>query len=303
MKALDVIFAGRPLLHLPVWSIYLVALHYHLQLSGESFSLMDVLVLGCLSLLSAGAYYLNQIFDVDSDRANQKLGFIDRGYLSRQGLMGAFLVCSAVPLIVAAIVSRSLLFIFAQLLVLSYLYSASPVRLKDRAFWGLFANAYSFGFLIPFTVMPDFSQHTAGLLGWDNPFYFLLAVGSIYLLTTVPDREGDAKTGKRTLAVIWPITLVKLLAIILIGLAAAVAYRSQFELLVYLALVSIFPIILSILLPAPPIERMAAKIPILLLTLLAGYHFPVYLIFIVVLLFATRLYYLRRFNQIYPRLA
>ena len=47
----------------------------------------------------------------------------------------------------------------------------------------------------------------------------------------------------------------------------------------------------------------AAKRPILLLTLLAGYHYPVYLAFVVALLILTRTYYARRFGMVYPRLA
>jgi hypothetical protein len=36
---------------------------------------------------------------------------------------------------------------------------------------------------------------------------------------------------------------------------------------------------------------------------LAGYFFPVYFLFIVALLIATRIYYRKRFDVIYPRLA
>ena len=48
---------------------------------------------------------------------------------------------------------------------------------------------------------------------------------------------------------------------------------------------------------------MAAKMPLLALTLLAGYYYPVYLGFVVALLVGTRTYYHRRFGVIYPELA
>jgi len=35
MKQLDYIFAARPMLLLPVWSIFLVALHYHHELAQK----------------------------------------------------------------------------------------------------------------------------------------------------------------------------------------------------------------------------------------------------------------------------
>jgi hypothetical protein len=47
---------------------------------------------------------------------------------------------------------------------------------------------------------------------------------------------------------------------------------------------------------------MAAKIPILLLTLLAGTFYPAFFVFIIVLVWLTRVYYRRRFNMVYPSL-
>jgi hypothetical protein len=45
----------------------------------------------------------------------------------------------------------------------------------------------------------------------------------------------------------------------------------------------------------------AAKLPLLLLTLLAGFFYPGYFLFVVALLFGTRIYYRRRFHIAYPR--
>ncbi len=302
MTWLDFTFAGRPLLHLPIWSVYLVSLHYHQQLTHESFRLTDLLTLIALSLLAAGAYWLNQVYDTDSDRLNDKLGFLQRGYLSQRSLLAAFLVASTVGLLIGVWISLSTLLIFAQLFLLGYLYSAPPFRLKDRAFWGFFANAWSFGFLVPLAVLPGLNEHNAGLLGWDNPIYFFCAVGAIYLLTTIPDRAGDRLTGKRTFAVIWPVGVVKALALVFLGTAAGLAFRSGFTPLVYIALASAVPTALSLVIPQPSFERAAAKFPILLLTLYAGSLYPLYVVFIVVLIVLTRLYYFRRFKQIYPRL-
>ena len=76
--AADFFFAARPMLHLPIWSVYLVSLHYHNQLSGSKFDLSDLAMLCLLSLMAAAAYYLNQIHDYDSDKINRKLGCMQR---------------------------------------------------------------------------------------------------------------------------------------------------------------------------------------------------------------------------------
>ncbi len=303
MKLLDFIFAARPMLHLPIWSIYLVALYYHHQLSGGRFQWVNAGMLVCLSLLASGAYYLNQVHDRDSDIINRKLGFLQKGFLTERDLMAAYLLVSLVAIGWGLVVSLFIVFIFLQLFVFGYLYSASPFRLKDRPIAGIVVNAYTFGLLVPFTVMPEFTLHNAGLLGWDNPIYFFLAVTSIYLLTTLPDRVGDRATGKRTVAVLVSPRLVMLLALLLMVLGAYVADRSQRNLLTLVALVSTLPVLAALFVRRQKLDLFAAKLPILLLTLVAGYFYPVYLLFVVVLIVLSRIYYKRRFNLMYPKLA
>ncbi len=302
MRWLDFFFAARPLLHIPIWSIYLVCLRYHQRLSGESFAPTDLFMLGSLSLLTAGAYYINQVHDVQSDTINRKLGFIAGNYVSVRSAMVMYLVLSAVPLVAAVFVSLFPLFLFAQIVVLGNLYSAPPFRLKDRPLGGLLVNAYGIGFLIPLTVMPEINQHNAGLLGWDNPFYFFFAVGGIYLLTTIADREGDRLTGKRTLSVLWPAPVVKTLAGVLLLASVFVAFESGHMLLVYISVLSVGPVLLSLGMPRRSAEMFATKFPIVLLALAAGWFFPLYLVFLVVLIAGTRLYYHKRFGLIYPKL-
>ena len=302
MKLLDFVFAARPMLHLPIWSIYLVALFYHRKLSGGHFQWLDVGMLACLSLLASGAYYLNQVYDYDSDKINRKLGFLQVGLLNKKELMAAYLVVSVVAIGGAFFFSFLILVIFLQLFVFGYVYSTPPLRLKDRPFPGLLANAYTFGFLVPFTVMPQLNLHDANRLDWENPTYFFLAVAAVYLLTTLPDRKGDKVVGKRTMAVLLKPTTVKLVAFLLMILAACVAAGSQRNVLVLLSLVSSLPTLAALFVESEKLELFAAKFPILLLTLLAGYFYPGYLVFISVLLISCRIYYRRRLNLTYPKL-
>jgi 1,4-dihydroxy-2-naphthoate octaprenyltransferase len=272
MRVLDFCFAARPLLQLPIWTVYLVALHYHHLLSGERFAFLDLALMAMISIVFTAAAYLNQVYDFESDRINNKVGFLQRGFLSQNALMRGCLLCLVVPFVVSPFVSWLTLFIVAQLVFLAIVYSAPPPRLKDRPVGGLFANAYGHGFLVAVAVMPDMTLHNAGQLGWDLPFYFFFAVGATYVLTTIPDRIGDAASGKRTIAVILGRNGALWVAFALLGLAEASV-------------------------------RLAAKTPLLLLTLLAGFWYPVYLAFVVALLFGTRAYYRRRFGLIYPELA
>ena len=302
MKLLDYIFAARPMLLLPVWSIFLVALHYHHELAEKTFSWSDLLILSCLTILTAGAYYINQVFDIESDKLNSKLGFLQKRLVSAGMLMAMYIIFSVLALSAAVFISTTLFIIFLQLLLLSFVYSAPPFRLKDRAVSGLFANAYSFGFLIPISVMPLITQHSAGLMGWDNPFYFFLSVMGVHILTTIPDIKGDKAAGKKTIGLILPLRVALLSAFMSFGGAALVAHYSNFLPLMIIAVISATLALTALVSTNFQIILAAAKIPILLLTLLAGYFYPIYFLFVVALLFLTRAYYKKRFNVVYPGL-
>jgi len=303
MKLLDFVFAARPLLHLPIWSIYLVSLHYHLALSDGAFALSDLGLMGLLSLMAAGGYYLNQVYDIDGDSFNNKLGFIEREIISAKTMHLLFILLSVVTIGLSYLYSFTTFVIFVQLFLLSYLYSAPPFRLKDRPISGLFANAYAFGIVVPLAIMPDLGNHNNGLLGRENPFYFFFAVAAIYLLTTIPDRRGDRLVGKKTIAVVLGPRLTILAAIVLLLASAFFGYYAEYAILVYVSLFSIFPALAALLFNNDRITAMAAKLPILLLTILAGYFFWGYLLFVVALIILTRIYYFKRFGIIYPQLA
>jgi 4-hydroxybenzoate polyprenyltransferase len=302
VKVVDFLFAARPLLHLPIWSIYLCSLHYHLNLSGGLFDWADAAMMACLSLMVSGAYFLNQLYDFEGDRINRKLGFLQRGFISQSQMRIAYVAVSLPALAASWLFSPFAFVTFAQFFLLGFLYSASPFRLKDRPIWGLLVNAYAFGWLVALMVMPDMNVHNTGLLGWDNPFYFFFAVAAVHILTTIPDREGDLAAGKRTMAV-WlvPVT-ARLLALLLLFVSAFVAWRSGHTLLIVASLLSVPPLLIALMRPSEKADLLAAKAPILLLTLLAGYFFPGYLVFVVALVILTRIYFARRFKLVYPKL-
>jgi 4-hydroxybenzoate polyprenyltransferase len=303
MKVLDFFFAARPLLHLPIWSVYLVSLHYHHQLSGEGFDWLDLVVTAGISLLFVGASYLNQVYDFETDRINGKLGFLQRKFLTSTQLLTGFAIASLVAMAVAPLISWLVLFIYAQLLLLSLIYSMPPFRLKDRPVGGLFANAWAFGFLVAVAVMPDMTIHNAGLLGWNTPFYFFFAVGGTHALTTIPDRAGDRAVGKKTLAVVLGVTGAMIIALVLFLLAAVTAFGSRQLFLFFIAAGAAGLVIGALLLKTESSVRLAAKLPLFVLTLAAGYWYPGYLAFVVALLIVTRAYYRRRFQVSYPELA
>lgn len=304
MILLDYIFAARPLLMLPVWSIYLVTRYYLTGSMRCCLGPSDVIMLTSLTFMAAGSYYINQIADYESDALNDKLGFLQKGFVSSRGLTRGFLILSALSMFMTVVVfSAWYLLILEQLFVLGIAYSLRPIRAKDRPIGGFFVNSYGYGFLIPLTVA--YWTFRLKYLTWvdlELPVYFFCTVGAIYLLTTLSDREGDRKTGKRTAGVLLPRSIVLLLALILLLFSMWLAYEGKFQFLIYISAAACVSVVVAFLIKSDSVVLVATKLPILLLTILGGYYYHEYFWFIVAVVILTRLYYKYRFGIIYPRL-
>ncbi|HKK21671.1 MAG TPA: UbiA family prenyltransferase [candidate division Zixibacteria bacterium] len=304
MKIVDYIFAARPLLLLPVWSIYLVTRYYLADSAKYGLEVTDISMLAALTFMAAGSYYINQIADLESDILNNKLGFLQKDLVTRRGLIRGFFALSALSMIIVVVrFSAWDLLIVEQLFILGVVYSLRPFRAKDRPIGGFLVNAYGYGFLIPLTVHYwMFHIKYVHVTDLRLPAYFFCTVGAIYLLTTISDRPGDLKTGKRTAGVLLPQPLVLLFALILLSLSAWLAYNGGFDYLLYISIAACGPVIGAFFVKSEIAVLIATKLPILLLTIQAGYYYHEYLWFIVAVVISTRLYYKYRFGITYPRL-
>jgi 4-hydroxybenzoate polyprenyltransferase len=300
VKFADLIFFARPMLLIPVWTIYL---HYMVQCHGKSSVTLvpgrsAVVHLIVLTLIFAGSYILNQIFDIESDRINDKLFFLPRKIISVPVAWALFVSLSAGGMIIAAFAESRILPAVLMLVVLGVLYSAPVIRLKDRPLAGLAANAAGYGLLIPWIAAWNCPERAVSTLA----IPYCLAIAAGYVLTTIPDRKGDAASGKRTVAVIfgskgtlWP-------ALVLIAAAGATSiWAGNIE----LAMTAVVTAVICVYLIVSYSRKMvmaACKAPILLLTIFAAVHYPIYGVILLLTYFLTRLYYIRQFGIVYPRL-
>jgi 4-hydroxybenzoate polyprenyltransferase len=299
VKIFDLIFAARPMLLLPVWSIFIVT--RHVVMSDQPYGINELLILIGETLIFAGAYFLNQITDYESDLINKKLGFLQRGYINKKEMICGYVIVSIAGLTIGVIISLYIGLIFSAILILGLIYSAPPLRLKDRPIGGFLANIIAYGVLVPLTVVtetarPFLSDH------WYLTVFFFLTVGAIYLLTIIPDREGDLKTGKMTMAKLLSDRVLILIGMCFLVVAGGWACMLKLSLLCIIGGVSFLLYLMALIVHKNDMILLACKTPILLLSLLAGYYFPLYIVFLIVLIMATRLYYQWRFNMVYPRL-
>lgn len=259
-----------------------------------------MLPLIAVTLIVIGGYYLNQIYDYESDRINRKLGFLQSGMIGRSEMMAAYLAATLTGLIIGFYSGFQIGLINISQVILAAIYSLPPFRLKDRPYLGLAANILGYGIILPL-LPPTFWENfeTARLV---IPAYFGLTVAAEFLLTIIPDREGDKKTGKTTLSVIFSNRILILSGAICFAAAVWLAGIAGLKSLTFISLTALILYLTTLLAPREGLILFVCKFPILLITLLAGYYFPAYLVFIVVLLLTTRLYYKKRLKKTYPRL-
>lgn len=303
MKLFDFLFAARPLLHLPVWTVYLISLEATSSSDLPPFSTDNLLTIIALNLLFAGAFYYNQIEDEESDRVNNKLGFLQRGMISRSGMLTAFWIVSICALVLSAYVSYWLLGVMSLLLLLSIIYSYPKTRLKDRPIGGLIANSLAHGALVALAGFPVFGEGGAELKAVYLSVYFGLTVGAVYIMTTIPDMDGDRGTGKKTISVRYGKKGAITLAIILMALSVPTGMLTDVTGLPDLAGLSTGLFLWTMIKSSPRLILLCCKLPLLLLTLWAGAAYPVYLLFVFALVLLTRIYYKQRFKLVYPKLA
>lgn len=164
----------------------------------------SIAVLVVLGPLVWGAVLaMNDLYDLPSDRRNPRKANapLVTGVLSAADLKRWGWLCGIVTMVLALAVGPLFATGTAVVLILSWLYSVPPFRLKARPGADLAVNAVVVGVLAP---VSGWSLHRPPL---DYPLIMvvlgLLVAAALYLPTTVMDEEADRGAGDSTAAVRW----------------------------------------------------------------------------------------------------
>ncbi|MFQ5676087.1 MAG: UbiA prenyltransferase family protein, partial [bacterium] len=212
LKPLDYFFVLRPTLFFPVWTVFLagffVQSKYGVSAPTGSVSTngsvvgndLDFVWVGLfLTCLMGASFVLNQIMDRHTDGQNRKLFLIADGHLTPRAAFIESIALSAVALVFGFIFSITIGVLFVAIFALTgWLYSFEPFKLKDRPILGLVANGLG-AFLIFVGGWIVHGNLTVESITYSVPY--VCAVAAVYLLTTLPDMEGDASTKKMTFGV------------------------------------------------------------------------------------------------------
>lgn len=304
--AIDYLFLLRPTLLVPVWTFLLLGYHRAVTVAGgPRFHLAVPLRLVWIALLYSalmGAVYIvNQICDRETDRANEKLFLLSHGYLPLRNAVVAALLLVLFSFAGGVLLGARLALLFFASFALGMLYSIPPVKLKGRPLFDLLANALGYGLLAFSVGWSAASPVSVDALSYALPY--VLAVGAVFVNTTVPDISGDREAGDRTTGVVLGAAAATVVGLLLLVACLAVSAAMRDLVCGLAAVLALPPFVLA---AARRGERQAAlrsiRIGAPILVVLTAALFPAYVFLLVLCYLSLRWYYRTRFGFVYPTL-
>ncbi len=315
MHPLDFLFLLRPILLIPVWIIFLLGYH---RAGASIFHISRYFILGFLTFtfLMGTVYIINQIADIETDRANKKLFILPEGLVSVKSAHIEIIV------LVVAVFGLSFYFpptyrIFLLIsFLLGLLYSVKPFKFKSRPYLDLFSNAVGHGFLAFSLGWLSFREFSFDTFVYSIPYDF--AIGGVFLLCTVIDIAGDRKTGEKTTGVCLGETNTTLFAtILMICSVVSSIFVRDFICLSVASISTLFFVFVHILrqktskaIQGKSVSRersrklllFTAGLPVYSFTLVCCFLYPWFLVVLILLVLLTRFYYKKRFDVVYPKI-
>ena len=298
MRLIDFFFALRPLVFVPAWSFFILG--YGLGWDPDTHSApFPWLRFLSMSLILAGVHLVNQIADFEADRLNGKGFFLQRGIFSRRLYAAVAGVCYVLGLGIAWARSESPVLLVATA-ALGLTYSIPPLRLSARPGFDLLANACGYGALALLLGAGNMASFAA-------PWVFrlaccVLAVGAVFLHTTLLDLEGDRRTGKKTSGLALGAARTRRVAALLALAGAAAATRTHAPVLLSASTALVILTAAAAAWPGRVSSRTVCVAGTGLFALAAGVCVPLFPAGVALLVVITRLFYKRRFALAYPAL-
>ncbi|MFH1761638.1 MAG: UbiA family prenyltransferase [bacterium] len=310
----------RPVLLAPVWTILLLGYYHGLVYQQKkvpffSFNLKEVLPVFFLwSIIVGGIYIINQIYDKENDKINKKLFLISEGHVSVPAAWCLTLFLYLGGIIGGFLISREIFIIFIISIIFSFIYSAPPLSCKNRPFCGLFSNILGhgiIGFAVGWFIIPA-NDLTSIIPLLKIVIPYSMAIGITFLCTTLPDMDGDKKTGKITFSVkygkrktahfiafLFLIMMVSTVIPIKIPLGTDVGFN-DIPLLLYAEILALPFFIKMVINPSDQNINWAVKIPVLSISVIIALFFWWYFLLLFIVCLFSRLYYKKRFGLNYP---
>jgi len=252
------------------------------------------------ALVMASVYVVNQVYDAESDRANEKLFLIPRGLVSKTEAWGVAAALMILGLAGGARCGQTTAFLFVLSFVLGMAYSVPPVALKRLFPYDLIANAVGYGTLAFVTGWSVAAGPGFKAVATSEPL--ALCVGAVFTLTAVHDMKGDERSGFRTTGVALGLERGPLLALVLVVVAVPLSFLVDNRFALVGAAASLPLFVYAYAKRTERAVKMAYRASSAIFILMVGLAFPYFLLAVLALMGLARLYYSLRFSLNYPTL-
>jgi 4-hydroxybenzoate polyprenyltransferase len=297
----DRLFLLRPLVIVPALTFFLLGYNEAvLRVQGDQVRSPWSGLLW-YALLMASVYVANQLADVESDRANQKLFLMPSGMISKREAVLAAAVLAILAFLGSARLGPTTVVLFALSFTLGLAYSIPPVALKRRFPFDLLSNAAGYGILAFVTGWSLAREPRADAVVTAIPFAF--CVGAVFILTALADREGDARSGFRTTGVVLSLKQGVTLALVLVAVVVPLGVAVDNRISIVGAIVTGPFFVYAYVKRDTRSVSVAYRVASAIFVLIVGVLYPAFLFVVLVLLALARLYYYMRFSVDYPTIA
>ena len=304
LTRLDYFFLLRPMLFFPGWSTMLAGYYIETRTSwlpvvqsGESMPVPLLLLTG-LAMIMGASFVLNQLEDIESDKKNRKLFIIANGLVSKKTAVREVILVTTGGLLIGFYINARVGVLLILFFILTGLiYNFNPFKLKDKPWGSLIANALMgwLAFAVGWSALyaPDLQ-----LLADSLPYLFFNT--SLYLFTLLPDREGDAQSNKKTLAVLKGEKKVinRALVLYFLGLLICAFLNDKQALIFYLLSLPFYG--LTLVRKNTESTIRTTKYAILFFALSICLRWPFYFLLMLAGFFMTKMYFKYRFDFDYP---
>jgi 4-hydroxybenzoate polyprenyltransferase len=292
------------MLFFPGWSTMMAGYFIHSKDSWfPSFQLQInhlhlLLLLTCFAMIMGSSFVLNQLKDIESDKKNKKLFIISDGIISTKAVWLEVFILTFFSILITFIIKVEVgILIVLFFIITGLFYNFPPAKMKDRPWGSLLANGLM-GWLA-FSIGWAANNSIGTQLIIDSLPYFCFNT-VLYLFTTLPDREGDKKSGKKTLAVLFDLEKIIYFAfgLYLVGLFVSIWSFDRQALVFY---VFSLPFFIKTIIGKKIADTIrTTKYGILFFAVSICLRWPVYFLIMLSGFFGTKWYFKKRFNFDYP---
>lgn len=260
----------------------------------------DQIALGMIAFMAAmgASFIMNQLHDVESDRENNKLFLLGENYVTKPAAMVESILLIIFSLGLSSLINSRIVFLnFLFILVTGYLYNFPPFQYKNRPLLGLYLNIFMgwIAFALGWSLLRqlDWSFFISSL-----PYVFLNT--GLYLLTTMPDADGDRASDKSTFCVRYGLKTTIRSSMVFYFLSILTGMFLGDYLILSIDLLVVYWAIRLILGPSVANAIKMIKMSIFFFSALISLKFPLYFLLMLIVFFVTKYYYRVRFQFDYP---